>query len=323
MMAAVKFSEDQHLRYYDDNSFPDAIARCPFHIQDDEEFILRAFMSNHETFAHASERLRSSRDFVATALAWSHQRKGGGRYAFITHTTAEFQVQNPDLIIEAFDHSKSRKEWENDVENESGDLWFSGLNREVWSNKAVVMACVRKGWTLLEDEIPIDSNSPLHNDKEIAFLSIKGCPSNLTVISPALQQDREFILKLVTEIDSVLQHAPEGMKYNEKILLAAVARSGGAIYHCFDCFKMDKDFEFLCNFASQIRLIIATRKSFKVLLCGIADRSCPLSMLRQGCETELALKTTIAGFAGIRFPMISSLDESFQAALTNMEKFGF
>jgi hypothetical protein len=107
------------------------------------------------------------------------------------------------------------------------------------------------------------------------------------------------------------------MKHDKEILLVAVARCGAAIGHCFNCFDMDKaDFKFLCGFASEIRSAIAIRQ-------GVADPSSRLVCLDQGSATAEAFQRLIAEFADIPIPLLDGRMESLQAALTNMEKFGF
>jgi hypothetical protein len=92
------------------------------------------------------------------------------------------------------------------------------------------------------------------------------------------------VLSLVNEIDRVLHHAPVAMKYDQDILVAAMARSAGTISDCFNsCFELNHDFEFLCDFASKLR-------------------------------------EKIAEYADVPF---GTGVESLQAALANMEKFGF
>jgi Domain of unknown function (DUF4116) len=141
-----------------------------------------------------------------------------------------------------------------------------------------------------------------------------------------VREGREFILRLVNRVDRVLQYAPSIMKYDKEILLAAVARSSATISDCFDSFELDADFDFLCQFTSDVRSSIATHNAFMELLRGIlVDPDCPLcplSMLKLDAETGIALKKLIAGFADIRFPLMASV-QSLNAALANLEKFGF
>jgi hypothetical protein len=77
----------------------------------------------------------------------------------------------------------------------------------------------------------------------------------------------------------------------------------------------DVHFGFLCGFASEIRLAIAIRQ-------GMTDPSCRLSRLNQGTEAIAAFQNVIAEFAAM--PLLATgLESSLQAALSNMEKFGF
>jgi hypothetical protein len=131
MMSAVQISTDYY-RFDDDDyvcaSFPILILRCPFCIRDDEEFMLQAFQSEPGTFQHASERLRSSRDFVVAALALNQSHDLG--YSFMEETTKEFQVQNLDLIVLAIESEKCQAEWckFNSVFDDDGhgQMWIPG-----------------------------------------------------------------------------------------------------------------------------------------------------------------------------------------------------
>jgi Domain of unknown function (DUF4116) len=250
---------------------------------------------------------------VSAALALAQKHKLD--VAFITHTTHEFQVQNMDLIVEAIKNENIEDRW--------CGSWLEDINQAVWSNKHVVMASIQKGCsitrlskcvarTIVEHIVSIDG------DKDIVLHFVKNHPAHLKYASSILQQDRDFILELVTAIDAVLHHAPVTMKYDRVVLLAAVARSSGTISDCFDCFDiMGQDFEFLCDFASEIRSTIVLRP-------GMTDPSCRLSSwLSQWTETVAAFQTLIAEFADMPLLLGSTELDSRQAALINMEKLGF
>jgi hypothetical protein len=74
--------------------------------------------------------------------------------------------------------------------------------------------------------------------------------------SDRLREDHAFILSLVQETDRVLHFAHFSVRRDKKILLAAMARSGGTISDCFDSFDFGMEFEFLCNFAAEIRSVV-------------------------------------------------------------------
>lgn len=176
----------------------------------------------------------------------------------------------------------------------------------------------------MERILSIDTNTPYSSDKEVVFLCVMNRPADLKYASTSLRDDPKFILELVKRIDRILYHAPAHMKRDKEILLAAVARNRATISDCFHGFELDNDFEFLCEFATEIRSAIVTHHSFKEFLGGIYafHPCCPLSTLNLGSETGIALKKKIAEFAGIGFPMGSRL-QTLNATLTNMEKLGY
>jgi Domain of unknown function (DUF4116) len=316
MMDAVAVSEGLYrddLSQGDDNElFSKLVARCPFHIRNDEEFILRAFKAEESSFEHASRRLRSSRRFMHRLMKVSK-----GSYQFITYTTATFQAKHLNFILEVIKHAYCQ------IPHSS----LGDLDAAIWSNKQVVLACLKKEWSIMECIRLSDPNSPLFSDKKVMSRAVKNCPDDFKYASMNLREDREFILKLVAETTyRVLYHAAARMKRDTEILLWAVAQdnSSGIVSDFFHGFELGNDFEYLCAFAAGIRSAIATHHSFTELLRGIhlCPPSHPLSMLNHDSETGIALKKKIAEYADVGLPMDSRL-RTLKAALANMEKLGY
>jgi Domain of unknown function (DUF4116) len=108
------------------------------------------------------------------------------------------------------------------------------------------MACLKKGWSVLELVVAVDENSPHLSDQEIIRLATEHNPDAFQYASVTLRQDREFVLSLVSAIDRGLHHAP-AMKTDKDILAAAMARSAGTISDC--CFVSCSSCTMTLNFS--------------------------------------------------------------------------
>jgi hypothetical protein len=124
--------------------YTDVIRQESFPFRDDSDFmLLEAYMANSATIAHASERLRSNREFITAVLEWNRrvpdQGRGGKSSSFIVHTPSDFQLDNPDLVAQAIACGER-----NHMQ------WVSKLDTGVWRQREVIVACLDKGLSVLD-----------------------------------------------------------------------------------------------------------------------------------------------------------------------------
>jgi hypothetical protein len=296
----------------------DFIRRSPF--RGDKELMVDACNVESDNINLVREELFEDRDFVERV---SHPEA-------IARSSAEFQLNNPDLVEAAIDklsHSSLDCEY-----------WFEDTPPEVWSVRSVVMAWVtrEKGWRhgenrcILKLLYSIDEAHPFLNDKEIVSLSASDGPSDFKYASNELRSDRTFVLQLVRENDRILQYAEEDLWYDDEILIAAICKSEGTIVDCFDILKYQDDKKHLhalsCRIQEKLQLHDVFMRDF---LRGIAVSDqhtvpprlrSPLPMLNQGAETSTRPKKLIAAYADI--PICQSYIE-MKATAASLNKFGF
>jgi len=299
------------------NTFPrglsEIIGQCPF--RDDQELMLAACERHFDCLGHASDRLLSDRDFILTCLSWSIDSE------CLLYTSEEFQLNNIDIVAKAIECMKV------DLSYRSADTLVSTvrLSDNVWCHRSVMMAAIKKGWSVLER---LDSESPLRDDAELVRLAVKNSPSQLQYASANLRGDRDFILSLVSIDCRMLRHAEQWLWNDEGILVAATANSAEVIVDFFGSGSND-DFEHVVAFASRVRSRLELFDTFvRELLRGISivapDQApasrCHLQLLDRGTETTVVFKKLIAGYLGV--PIGAELHR-LRNASANLKKLGF
>lgn len=296
----------------------DFIRRSPF--RGDKELMVLACKVEEENIKLANQELFEDRDFVERV---THP-------AAIARSSAEFQLNNPDLVEAAIEQLRPY--------SMCCDYWFENTPPEVWSVRSIVMAWVtrNKGWhhgdeqCILKLLCSIDEAHPFLNDNEIVSLSVRDDPSDFNYASNELRSDRTFVLQLVRQTDRILKYADERLRYDDEILIAAISKSEGTIVDCFNILEYQDDKDHLhalsCRIHEKLQLHDVFMRDF---LRGIAVSDqhtvhprlrSPLPMLNQGAETSTRLKKLIAAYADV--PICQSYIE-MKATAASLNKFGF
>ena len=269
----------------------DFMANCPPKFFDKKDFMVNAISWNGHNITCASDRLLADREYMSEAMKFY--------YAAITHASEDFQLDNLDIVEEYIENIGKRKDYE---------YFFNGLSPKVWTHRSVVMkyATHHPCLGILRD---IHPKSPFLKDKELISLAVKDSPSEFWFASEELKCDTAFVLQLVKENDEILAYAAKQLRFNEDIVLAALAKNAGTIVYCFNILKSRRDLEFLLGLSLKIRLKLYLHDIFLLqFLRGIMTLEhqdvrppslrCYLPMLDQGDETSIDFKGLIAGFLG-------------------------
>ena len=245
---------------------------------DDKPLMLAAVKRDCRLFKYARARLREDPEVILAAI----QQESA--IDTLREISPEVRRRFPEISVKAIQVTCVRR------------LRYmeSLVPTELWQNRDVVLAWIRRGGNVLES-----FERMLDRDQELALEVAKHNWTNFKKVGVALRADRDFIARAVQQDGRVLRFAARNIQSDYQVVVRAVANHHRALSGVLVS---------EANFKTWVKAALDLHMTFvKDFLRGIAiskphvppaHRS-QLPMLDRGVETSQAFKKLIAEFLGV------------------------
>ena len=263
-----EFKYDKNVIQEAAKTYKDALQFAHSDLRDNKEYMLEILKYNGLALEYVSERLRDDWDICLTAVKQSIGAINFVSDKFLEDRNFVLEVVktngykllsfNPKfqydkgIVLEAVktgglvyqhivnDNFKKDKEIALEAVKKNKDN-INYVPEELKLNKDFILDVLRNTNIALYKILLIDRPSKLVDDEEVILAAIKNSEIDISLASPTLIEDRDFIIKCVRVNPRIIQYIP-GYCNDREIIKEAVKKDGYALQYALDDLVNDKDF---------------------------------------------------------------------------------
>lgn len=251
----------------------------PIQIKNDKAIMLEAVKTDAIALDYCSDELQNDKEVILAAVE-------SAPISALFHTEHLFQMENPDVVIRAFEKAHCDQLW----------VTYDAVCEDLWSNRDVAMAWFSKGGHWLADDFPVE----FCDDKEMLITIARQNWTEFDWASESLKRDKEFMLQVLAVDGRVIRDVDVELRCDEDLVLAAISKDPRSL----EFYSGGEDFEFMVSFAQKIRDRLREHDMFQEeimtsMAVPFSNSICSLPMLNQGPTTLAMYEERISSFLGI------------------------
>ena len=211
---------------------PSMVRHISEKLKDDEEVMFKALSIQHFAFSYASERLRSSREFVMRAI------QDYGKILEFACDELQYDeeilqiMQDKGHLLYASEEMRDNKEFVLNALCKNVEALQYASSR-LTADREVVLEGIKSGRCMRFVQLS------LRNNKEFMIEACKICDSAFRYVSKELRNDRTVVLEALKTNGLMLEYA-KSFQDDREVVLTAVRQNGYSLLHASQELKMDE-----------------------------------------------------------------------------------